>query len=136
MWYVLFSSTWFTKLTFHLGGKHKYRSPQEFYPHLHWLFNNAQGVKDPCICQYCDPGRSQEEINKIFYLPPHKESTKGPRESKNSKQGRKLHGPRGVTMQRGYVVNRNSITSGPVTSLGGGQQEQRMIGYKTNHLFL
>ena len=117
------------------GGEHKYRSPQEFYPHLHWLYNNARGVKDPCICQYCDNSRSQEEINKIFYLPPHKESAKGPRGLKKNKQKGKPHGPKGVTIRRAYVVNRNSITSGPVISTESGRQEQKLIGYKTSHPF-
>jgi len=118
------------------GGAHKYRSPLEFYPHLHWLCNIAQGVKDQCICQYCDHSRSQEEINKIFYLPPQKESTKGPRGTGKIKQPRRSQGLKGVTVQRGYVINRNSITSGPVMSLESGRQEQKLIGHKTNRPFL
>jgi hypothetical protein len=117
-----------------LGGKYKYRSPQEFYPHLHWLLDNARGVKHPCICQYCDQGRSQEEINQIFPLPPHKKSSQGPKGPKNKKT-KKHQGPKGVTTRRGMIFNRNSITTGPVTALRDGWQEDKFIGYKTSHPF-
>ncbi|KAF9788031.1 hypothetical protein BJ322DRAFT_600464 [Thelephora terrestris] len=116
------------------GGKYKYRSPQEFYPHLHWLLDNARGVKHPCICQYCDQGRSQEEINQIFPLPPHKKSSQGPKGPKNKKT-KKHQGPKGVTTRRGMILNRNSITTGPVTALRDGWQEDKFIGYKTSHPF-
>lgn len=135
VWCVLFSPTCVPNWLL-LGGQHKYRSPQEFYPHLHWLYRSAQGVKGPCICQYCDHSKSQEEINKIFYLPPHRESTKGPRGLKKVKQTRKLRGPKGATTQRAIVKNRNSITTGPVTSLGGSRKENcKLIGYSTSHPF-
>jgi len=116
------------------GGKHKYRSPQEFYPHLHWLLNNARGVKEPCKCQYCDNTRSQEEINDIFPPPPHKKSSQGPRGPRN-KETKKHRGPKGVTTRRGMVFNRNSLTTGPVTALRDSWQEDKCIGYKTSHPF-
>ena len=120
-----------------LGGEHEYRSPQEFYPHLHWLLENAQGVSNKCICKYCDPSRTQKEINKIFPLPPCKENPKGPRGPKNPMKTRKHRGPKGVTTQRGMVANRNSITTGPVATLGYYGEEQKIIniGYKTSHPF-
>lgn len=134
VWYVL-SSTYVTSLTTLSGGSSKYRSPQEFYPHLHWLLNNAQGGGKPCICQYCDPSRSQEQINEIFYLPPGKESTKHPRSPNKHKNTRKLKGPKGVTSKRGLIINRNSITTGPLTTLGCGLENHKIIGYKRSHPF-
>jgi len=126
-------------ITHHLfsGGERDYRSPQEFYPHLHWLLENAQGVSNPCICKYCDTSRTQEQINKIFPLPPSKENPKGPRGPKKQMKGRKHQGPKGVTIQRGMVANRNSITTGPVTTLGcyGEGQKVINIGHKTSHPF-
>ncbi|KAF9790947.1 hypothetical protein BJ322DRAFT_1216507 [Thelephora terrestris] len=116
------------------GGKHNYRSPQEFYPHLHWLLENAQGTKKPCICQYCDHDRSQEEINEIFPLPPHKKSSQGSRGPRNNKT-KKKQGPRGVTTRRGMIFNRNSITTGPVTALRNGWREDKFVGYRTSHPF-
>ena len=133
IWYV-FSSTYATLLTTLLGG-HKYRSPQEFYPHLHWLLNNARGGEEPCICQYCDPSRTQKEINKIFYLPPSKESTKHPQSPNKHQQTRKLRGPKGVTSKRGLIINRNSIMTGPLTTLGRGLENHKIIGYKKSHPF-
>jgi len=134
VWSLFFYTCYLTD-NFFLGGGHKYRSPQEFYPHMHWLLDNTQGVRNPCICQYCDPSRSQKQINKTFPLPPHKESAKGPRGPKKHKQTRKLQGPKGVTVKRGLIINRNSITSGPVTTLGDGWQKHKFIGYKTSHPF-
>ena len=119
---------------FYSGGKHKYRSPQEFYPHLHWLLDNARGVRKPCICQYCDHTRSQEEINNIFPLPPHKKSSQGPRGTRNKKV-KKHQCPKGVTTRRGMVFIRNSIITGPVTSLRDNWQEDKSIGYRLSHPF-
>lgn len=118
------------------GGEHKFRSPQEFYPHLHWLLDNARGVKKPCLCQYCS-GETQDHVNKIFPLPPHRESPPGPKGPKNNnkKAPIKLRQPKGVTTKRGLIYNRNSITTGPVTSLRGNWQEDKFLGYKTSHPF-
>ena len=119
------------------GGEHVYRSPQEFYPHLHWLLENAQGVSNQCICQYCDPSRTQQQINMIFPLPPCKENPKGPRGPKKHMKTRKHKGPKGITIQRGMLANRNSITTGPVVALGCYGEKQKIvnIGHKTSHPF-
>jgi len=117
------------------GGHHKYRSPQEFYPHVHWLLDNARGARTQCICQYCDPSRSQEEINKIFPLPPSKESVKQSRGMKSQKQTRKVKGPKGVTSKRGLQVNRNSITTGPLVTLGHDWRGYKVIGHERSHPF-
>ena len=130
-----FPSTYGTSLTTLSGGHSDYRSPLEFYPHLHWLLNNAQGVEKPCICQYCDPSRSQKEINKIFYLPPCREATKHPRSANKHQKARKLKGPKGVTSKRGLIFNRNSIMTGPLTTLGHSSENHKIIGYKSSHPF-
>jgi len=117
------------------GGKHKYRSPSEFYPHVHWLLEKARGGQGQCICQYCDSSRPQEEINKIFPLPPSKESAKQSRRTKSQKQTKKVKGPKGVTSKRGLVVNRNSITTGPLATLGHNWQGHKVIGHKRSHPF-
>jgi len=118
-----------------LSGRHKaYRSPQEFYPHLHWLLSSAQGGEEPCICKYCS-GRSQKEINKIFPLPPCKEGTKHPKSPNKHQQTRRLKGPRGVTSKRGLTINRNSITTGPLATLGHGSGSCKTIGYRRSHPF-
>lgn len=116
------------------GGKHVYRSPHEFYPHLHWLLDNARGVRKECLCKYCS-GKSQKEVGEIFPLPPNKKSPKGPRGPRSKKETRKIQHPKGVTTRRGLVFNRNSITTGPVTSLRDNWQEDRSIGYKTSRPF-
>ena len=115
---------------FFSGGKNKYRSPQEFYPHLHWLFDNARGVHNPCICQYCDPQKSQVEINERFPLPPNKPSTSSPKGPSNPKRKGKSQRQRGVTFKRGLTQIRNSITTGPVISPRD-SREQKVIGYGT-----
>ena len=120
---------------FFLGGPHKFRSPQEFYPHMHWLIDNTQGVRKKCICQYCDSSRTQKEINKIFPLPPCKTSPKGPTGPKKHQETRKLQAPRGVTTQRVMVRNRNSITTGPVSTLEHGRQKQRIVGFQRDDPF-
>ena len=50
---------------------------------------------------------------------------------------RKHQGPKGVTIQRGMVTNRNSITTGPVEILRHYGKGQRVvnIGHKTSHPF-
>ena len=120
---------------FFSGGNYDYRSPQEFYPHMHWLLKSTQGVEEKCICKHCNHPTNQRDINKIFWLPPHKESPKGPTGPKKNKKTRKLQAPRGVTSQRGMVMNRNSITTGPVATLGYEGQMQKAIGFKTSHPF-
>jgi len=135
MWYGFLSSICDLTDNLFLGGGPTYRSPHEFYPHMHWLLDNARGVIKPCICRYCDPSRSQKQVNEIFPLPPHKESTKGPKGPRRHEQTKKLRGPKGVTIKRGYIINRNSITSGPVTTLGGRWRKHKSIGYKTSHPF-
>lgn len=117
---------------FFSGGSKRYRSPQEFYPHMHWLLNNTRGE---CICKHCDHTRSQKEIDKIFHLPPHKESPKGPIGPKKHKRTKKPKAPRGVTSQREMVINRNSITTGTVSTLQHDRQEQRIIGFRRSHPF-
>jgi len=129
---VCFSPSIVFTLTDYLfpGGDHRYRSPQEYYPHLHWLLDNAGGVNKPCICQYCDSDRTQQQINQIYPLPPQKESPKGPSAPKKQKKTRKAKNPRGVTSKRGLVMNRNSITTGPLFTLGPRGQNCGTIGHR------
>ena len=136
MWYVCFFLSCVQPCSpFLLGGDHTYRSPHEFFPHMLWLLNRAQGIDDKCICKYCDHSRTQKKINEIFPLPPCKEGPKGPRGVKKHQKTRKLQGPKGVTSQRGMVMHRNSITTGPVTTLGYDRQRLKIIGFKTSHPF-
>ena len=127
-------STCGTSLTTLSGRDKAYRSPQEFYPHLHWLLNSARGDEEPCICQYCS-GRSQKAINKIFYLPPCKEGTKHTKSPNKHRQTRRLKGPKGVTSKRGLIINRNSIMTGPLATLGHGSMNYKTIGYRRSHPF-
>ena len=135
MWYVL-SSPLLCNVTDYLfpGGHKKYRSPEEFFPHLLWLLNKAQGINGECICQYCS-NNNQTQINKIFPLPPRKEYPKGPRGAKKHKKTRRPQGPRGVTYRRVLVQNRNSITTRPATTLEYQMCGQRTIGYGIIHPF-
>ena len=120
---------------FFSGGEHDYRSPQEFYPHMHWLLENAQGVNKPCICKYCDPSRTQEQINAIFPLPPCRKTTKKHRSPKTHQKTRKHQRPKGVTSQREMVTIRNSITTGLVTTPRHHGDRQKVIGHKTSNPF-
>ena len=114
------------------GGHRKFRSPEEFFPHMLWLLNKAQGIDGDCICQYCGD-KTQTEINKIFPLPPRKEYPKGPKGPKRCKKTRRPQGPRGVTYQRVLIQNRNSIMTRPATTLE--MDGQRNIGYGIIHPF-
>jgi len=133
MWYVLFfflphDITEY----FLLGGPHKYRSPEEFFPHMLWLLNHDQGTYVECICQYCDGKKTQKQINEIFPLPPRKEYPTGPRGPKQKKTGG-TQDPKGITYRRVLVQNRNSITTRPATALE--YHGQRIIGHGTIHPF-
>lgn len=50
----------------HPGGRHKkYRSPQEFFPHLLWLATDTEGDPANCSCKLCFPDKrngTEDEI--------------------------------------------------------------------------
>jgi hypothetical protein len=117
-----------------IGGKKDYRSPVEFYPHLHWLLNSAQGINNPCICKCCGTKTKHKVIKKTFPLPPCKgRPTKESRGPKKSRQTRKLKKPRGFTGLKVITKNRNSYTTGPMITQGQGGQ--KVIGHTTSHPF-
>ena len=121
---------------FFSGGAQRYRSPQEFFPHMLWMLNTTQQINGKCICKYCDKSRSQKEIDEIYPLPPHKGYPKGPAGPKKHKNTRRRQqGPRGVTIQRTLVQIRNSITTGPLATSGPSRPGQKNIGFGTSHPF-
>lgn len=51
----------------HPGGKVKrYRSPQDFFPHLLWLATDSEGDNANCSCKWCSPQdkTASEDIEK------------------------------------------------------------------------
>jgi len=121
---------------FHSGGAQRYRSPQEFFPHMLWMLNTTQQINGKCICKYCDKSRSQKEIDEIYPLPPHKEYTGGPPgPKKHNKTQRRQQGTKGVTIKRALFINRNSITTGPLATPGPSRPGQKTIGFETSYPF-
>lgn len=64
-----------------LGDKKKYRSAQEFFPHLLWLSTDGSEEYDDCACKLCSPDWIQK-----FDLPSSKASSDGANKKSSSTQ--------------------------------------------------
>jgi hypothetical protein len=59
----------------------KFRTINEFAPHLHWLLSNGPGSPTTCLCKYCT-GRLQGQVNSVLGLESGHSTPRAPRPQK------------------------------------------------------